>query len=556
MMRMSSVNRLRWMNQGQAVGKRLLVMVALALVVGGFLTVAQNSAPAKSSYPDLYPYSEYAQQRARLLADVDNEARLGPFQPDWKSLEKYQVPQWYEDAKFGIFIHWGVYSVPAFGNEWYPRNMYQQGTPEFKHQVETYGPQTKFGYKDFIPMFTARQFDPTQWANLFRKAGAKYVVQVAEHHDGFPMYESSLTDWCAGKMGPKRDLVAELSKAVRAAGLHYGVSSHRAEHFFFLNGGWQFPSDVQDLRYGGLYAPAQPWIKVKQYGKETDVTVPSKNHMDEWLARSAELVEKYQPDVMYFDWWIEQKEFQPYLKRFAAFYYNDAAKHGVGPVLETKDMAFPEGASVLDIERGQSADIRPLHWQTDTSISYKSWGYIENDTFKSPQSIIWQLVDIVSKNGNLLLNFGPRPDGTIPEEVQHVLLSVGKWLDTNGDAIYGTRPWAIYGEGPTKVVEGSFHDATSGPFTSQDIRFTMKGSSLYAIALAWPKDGQLIVHSLGTEAPAGRNLRVGAVALLGSDSKLEWKQEADGLHVKLPTEAPEEFAFSFRIALATLAGRR
>jgi alpha-L-fucosidase len=544
------------MNQGQDAGKRWLAIVALALVAGGSLTVAENSAPALSSYPDLYPYGEYAQQRAKLLADVDKEARLGPFQADWESLKKYKVPQWYEDAKFGIFIHWGVYSVPAFGNEWYPRNMYQQGTPEFKHQVETYGPQTKFGYKDFIPLFTAGQFNPAEWANLFRKAGAKYVVQVAEHHDGFPMYESSLTDWCAGKMGPKRDLVAELSKAVRAAGLHYGVSSHRAEHWFFLNGGWQFPSDVQDPRYGGLYAPAQPRIEVKQDGKEVDVTVPSKDHMDEWLARSAELVEKYHPDVMYFDWWIEQKEFQPYLKRFAAFYYNDAAERGAGPVLETKDVAFPEGASVFDMERGQSADIRPLHWQTDTSISDKSWGYIENDTFKSPQSIIWQLVDIVSKNGNLLLNFGPRPDGTIPEEVQRVLLSVGKWLDTNGDAIYGTRPWTIYGEGPTKVVEGSFHDTASGPFTSQDIRFTMKGSSLYAIALAWPKGGQLIVHSLGTEALAGRNVRVGGVALVGSNSKLEWKQEADGLHVKLPTEALGEFAFSFRITLATLAGRR
>jgi alpha-L-fucosidase len=554
MMHTSSTGVLRWMNQMQTAGKRLMAIVALVFVVGVVVAIAQNAAPAKSSYPDLYPYSEYAQQRAKFLADVDKEATQGPFQPNWESLKKYKAPQWYEDAKLGIFIHWGVYSVPAFANEWYPRNMYQQGTPEFKHQVETYGPQTKFGYKDFIPLFTAKQFDAAQWANLFRQAGAKYVVQVAEHHDGFPMYESSLTDWCAGKMGPKRDLVAELSKGVREAGLYYGVSSHRAEHWFFFNGGWQYPSDVQDPRFGGLYAPAQPWISVKQDGKERDVTVPSKDHLDEWLARSAELVERYHPDVLYFDWWIEQKEFQPYLERFAAFYYNDAATRGAVPVLETKESAFPEGASVFDIERGQSADIRPLHWQTDTSISDKSWGYIENDTFKSPQSIIWQLVDIVSKNGNLLLNFGPRPDGTIPEQVQHVLLTIGKWLAINGEAIYGTRPWTIYGEGPTQVVGGSFHDTASQPFTSQDVRFTTKGSSVYAIVLAWPKVGQLIVHSLGTGTPTGKNLRVGGVTLLGSDSKLEWKQEADGLHIRLPAQAPGEFAFSFRIALKTPDG--
>jgi len=527
------------------------VFLIFALIAGAFGAFAQSPAPAGKSYPDLYPYGKYAAERTKLLADVDKGVSRGPFRPDWDSLKQYKVPQWFEDAKFGIFIHWGAYSVPGFGNEWYPRNMYQQGTPEFKHQVATYGLQTKFGYKDLIPMFKAEHFDAAQWADLFRRAGARYVVQVAEHHDGFPMYDSALTDWCAAKMGPKRDTVAELSKAVRDAGLHYGVSSHRAEHWFFMNGGWEFPSDVQDPQYGGLYAPAQPWIVVKQDGKDIDETVPSKDHLDEWLARSAEIVEKYHPDLLYFDWWIKQKEFQPYLKRFAAFYYNQAAEHGFTPALETKETAFPEGASVFDVERGQLADIRPLHWQTDTSISDKSWGYVENDTFKSPQSIVWQLVDVVSKNGNLLLNFGPKPDGTIPEEVQHVLISIGKWLDMNGEAIYGTRPWKVFGEGPTKVVGGAFHDTASQPFTPQDIRFTTKGNTLYAIALAWPKDGQLVIHSLGTSAVTGTGFRVGEVALLGSDAKLTWKQDAEGLHIKLPAAPPGDYAFSFRITPAS-----
>jgi len=194
---------------------------------------------------------------AAAVKKIDEVAARGPFKPVWDSLERAQVPEWYLDAKFGIFIHWGVYSVPAFGSEWYPRQMYKKDTAEFKHHVVTYGPQSKFGYKDFIPRFTADKFDAKHWAELFRKAGARYVVPVAEHHDGFPMYACSFTDWSAAKMGPKRDIVGELAAAVRAEGLHFGASTHRAEHWWFFDQGMLFDSDVKNPRNLGLYGPAR-----------------------------------------------------------------------------------------------------------------------------------------------------------------------------------------------------------------------------------------------------------------------------------------------------------
>src|SRR5450755_1066060 len=203
---------------------------------------------------------KFDSERNSILRQVDRESKQGPFQPTWDSLKKYKIPSWYEDAKFGIFIHWGLYSVPAFGSEWYPRNMYLEGTKEFEHHLAAYGPQSKFGYKDFIPDFRADKFDAQAWAELFRKSGAKYIVPVAEHHDGFAMYGSDLSDWTAAKMGPKRDIVGELAKAVRAEGLHFGASSHRVEHNFFLGVGRRIPSDINDPQYAAFYGPAHDWL--------------------------------------------------------------------------------------------------------------------------------------------------------------------------------------------------------------------------------------------------------------------------------------------------------
>ena len=526
---------------------------AVVFVLSAFPNLCAQSATASTASEDPVSIdqkwhkasSKYDSQRVARLKEVDDADREGPFRPDWESLQKYEAPEWYKDAKFGIFIHWGAYSVPAFGNEWYPRNMYREGSDEYKHHIATYGPQAKFGYKDFLPMFKAEKFDPAAWAELFKKAGAKYVVPVAEHHDGFAMYDSGLSDWTVAKMGPHRDTTGELAKAVRAAGLHFGLSSHRVEHNFFLGVGREIPSDVNDPQYAAFYGPAHAWISPWGAPLSNDFTYVSTAWADDWLARGAELVEKYHPDIVYFDWWIGQALIRRNLTRFAAFYYNSSLKYGdhVG-VINYKDYAMQEHSGVLDLERGQLGDIRPLYWQTDTSVSNKSWGYIKDDTFKSPEFVVHQLIDIVSKNGNLLLNIGPRADGTIPDEVQQVLLDVGAWLSINGEAIYGTRPWRTYGEGPTKVAAGSFHDTDTAKYTPADFRFTTKGDDVYAIGLAWPTSGEVVIHSL---AKTVGSEPVRSVALIGGVAKLHFEQRADGLHVQLPAEPPAKYAYVLRL---------
>lgn len=535
-------------------GHILLVSAfSVALSTGAvFAQTLTADAPTANQTPEAIDQTwqsagaKYDAARTAILQNVDRVNSNGPFRPDWESLQAYKVPDWYKDAKFGIFIHWGVYSVPAFGSEWYPRLMYLQGSDEYKHQIATYGTQDKFGYKDFIPSFKAEKFDPAAWAGLFKESGARYVVPVFEHHDGFAMYDCGLSDWTAVKMGPHRDLWGDLAKALRAEGLHLGASSHRVEHNFFLGVGRTIPSDINDPQYAAFYGPAHQWVEnINNTPLSDDFTFVSKAWTDDWLARSAEIVEKYHPDIMYFDWWIGQPSVRHDLTRFASFYYNESLKRGgaVG-VINYKDYAMQEQSAVLDIERGQLSGIRPLYWQTDTSVSNKSWGYIENDTFKSPEFIIHQLIDIVSKNGNLLLNIGPRSDGTILEGVQQVLKEVGAWLKINGEAIYGTRAWDIFGEGPTKVTEGSFHDTDTHPYTAEDFRFTRKGNVLYAIELGWPSNREAVIHSLDT---AVGHAKIASVVLLGSDAKLPFQQREDGLHIQLPEQMAGKYAYSFRI---------
>ncbi len=453
------------------------------------------------------------------------------YQATWESLKKYQVPDWFRDAKFGIFIHWGVYSVPAFGSEWYPRLMYQQGSNEYKHHVEKYGPQSKFGYKDFIPLFKAENFNPVQWVELFKKAGAKYVVPVAEHHDGFSMYKTALSKWNAFEMGPHRDVLGELAAEIKRQGLIFGLSSHRIEHWFFMNGGKKFESDVLNPLYNDLYGPA----------REENET-PSPEYMNDWLLRNTELVNNYQPQLFWFDWWIEQPAMDPYRKSFASFYYNKGLEWNKGVVINYKNISFPDGTAVLDLERGKLAGIRQMSWQTDDAIGNQSWGYAEGNTFKSAQYVITNLIDIVSKNGNLLLNIGPRADGTITEEETQTLLGTGKWLGINGEAIYGTRPWKIFGEGPTESASGSFADQKK-PFTWQDIRFTTKGDVLYAIALGKPL-GNINIKALGTQAANGT---IASVELIGSNEKLNWIQQTDALVIKPVKNYLSENAEVFKI---------
>jgi alpha-L-fucosidase len=480
----------------------------------------------------------YDQKIDASMRRVDAVIAKGPFKADWKSLEAFKAPQWYADAKFGIFIHWGVYSVPGFGSEWYPREMYlpdgKRGV--FKHHTGKYGPQSKFGYKDFIPMFKAEKYNPSAWADLFKKSGARFVMPVAEHHDGFQMYASALSPWNAAEMGPKRDLVGDLAKEVRKQGLHFTASSHRAEHWWFFEGGNKFDSDVKDPKYAGLYGPAQP----KRLPNAKQDNQPDEKFLKDWLARTCELVDKYQPEVVWFDWWIEEPAFAPYLQKFAAYYYNRGAEWKKGVAINFKKQAFPPNTAVYDIERGKSDKLLPFLWQTDTSVGLKSWGYIDGEEFRSPDSLVDDLVDISSKNGLLLLNIGPRPDGTIPEGAQKLLLDIGQWLSVNGEAIYGTRPWKTFGEGPTQVLSGGFTDRKQKNFTGQDIRFTSKGKTIYAIALDWPGQS-MTVKSIDS------SVRVAAVSLLGSTAKLKWQQAPGGLKIELPAQKAGNYAYAFKV---------
>ncbi len=459
----------------------------------------------------------------------------GPFVPTWDSLEKFQVPAWYRDAKFGIFIHWGIYSVPAFANEWYARNMYMKGTKEFEHHVKTFGPHNKFGYKDFLPIFKAEKFDANAWIDLFQQAGAKYVVPVAEHHDGFAMYDTALNRWNATKMGPCRDVVGELAAATRKRGLVFGVSNHRAEHWWFMNGGRDYDSDVNDPAYADFYGPAQPLGET-----------PSKEFKDDWLARLCELVDKYQPQLFYFDTWAERPPLKPYLRHFAAYYYNRAAEWQTGVAINYKNDMFAPHTGVIDVERGQLGDINPDFWQTDTALGNKSWCYIPDEDYKSPEALIDMLADIVSKNGTFLLNLGPKPDGTIPDEDRRILLAIGKWLAVNGEAIYGTRPWKVFGEGPTNVPEGHFTETNRPQFTPADIRFTTRGqNTLYAICLGRPK-GEVLIRSLGSDLKLYPHA-IGGVSLIGSEQPIPFSREPGGLRVRLPDDLPGEYGATLKI---------
>lgn len=494
---------------------------------------------------------ETVEDMRRDLAAIDEVIAGGRFKDDWASLRQYRTPEWFEDAKFGIFIHWGVYSVPAFGSEWYSRNMYVQGSSEFRHHVTTYGPQKEFGYKDFIPMFTAPNFDPQAWADLFARAGARYVVPVAEHHDGFQMYRSRLSHWNAAEMGPKRDVLGELTRAFRERGLINGASSHRVEHWWFMGHGKEFDSDIREpLRRGDFYWPAMPEPDHYDLASKPE---PSREFLEDWLLRCCEIVDEYRPRVVYFDWWILHEAVQPYLKKFAAYYYDRADEWGTGAVICYKNDSFMFGTAVPDVERGVLAECKPFHWQTDTSIALNSWGYTENNDYRSAASILHDLVDIVSKNGNLLLNVGPKPDGTIADEDRAVLLEIGDWLRVNGEAIYGSRPWKRFGEGPTVVREGQFSDGEQKDFTAADVRYTVNGSALYAIAMRSAEDGVYRFVRLkdgDAEHDADFHGLIAGIRVLGHDGPVEWTWDGECLTATVPGLPDTDKPVVFRIDIA------
>lgn len=472
--------------------------------------------------------------REKYLEEIEKVVAQGPYTNTWDSLCEHPTPKWYSKGKFGIFIHWGPYCVPAFGNEWYPRNMYMKGSRENLHHVKTYGTLDKFGYKDFIPMMKAEKFDPNEWADLFQEAGARFVVPVAEHHDGFQMYASDLSRWNAAEMGPKRDILGELKGAVEERGMVIGASTHRAEHFFFFNGGRQIPeSDVNDPDYADLYGPAEGITRSHKSIYDND---PTEEHMTDWLLRTCELVDKYRPSLIFFDWWIQQYKWKPYLKKFAAFYYNRAVEWGIDVAIDAKYDAFVHGSAVKDLERGQLDHITPDLWQNDTSVAKNSWGYTEGNDYKKPRDIILDLIDVVSKNGALLLNIGPKADGTIPEEDANILREIGKWLKVNGEAIYDTTYWKIFGEGPTNSPEGHFTDTYEKNYTVEDLRFTAKGDRIYTFVLKWPEDGMVRINALGRSDMKYLNSSILDIELLGTDLHPGWFIENGCLEISCGKE--------------------
>lgn len=479
-----------------------------------------------------------------------SEEKPKKFEENWESLQGYEIPEWFQDAKFGIFIHWGPYSVPAFGSEWYPRLMYMDSViwnPKgvvtsdkpsgiALHHAEKYGHQGKFGYKDFIPQFTAEKFNPQEWIDVFEDAGAKYIVPVAEHHDGFAMYKSNVTRWNSVNMGPKRDVLKELTDEARKRNLKIGASSHFAFNWNYFT--YKEGFDTMDPEYADLYS--RPHGHYEPADKE---------FLELWWKRTQDIIDNYQPDILWFDFYMDREEFTPYHPKLAAYYYNKGLEWNKEVVLQNKNfdmVTFPEGTNVLDIERGKMSDIRKETWQTDTSIGKNSWCYVSKWESKSANTLIDDLIDIVSKNGCLLLNVGPKADGTIPEDQKAILAQIGQWLKVNGNAIYGSRPWKIFGEGPTKVATGHHTEKNNKDLTSDDFRYTTNKGKLYAISMDWAESGQVTIPAVAKGSKMIEKAPVN-VKLLGSNAKLEWTQTESGLEIQLPSEKPCEHAFAFEI---------
>lgn len=425
------------------------------------------------------------------LQQIDQVIASGKFKDTWESLGGHPTPSWFTDGKFGLFIHWGIYSVPAYYNEWYPKWMYWKGHPVYLHHKKTYGDVTQFGYKDFIPLFTAERFNADEWLDLFRRSGAQYIMPVGEHHDGFKMYDSDLSRWTSVNMGPRRDVLGELRQACDRTGMGFLASHHRAEHYFFLNAGRKIPGcDVNEEQYRDFYGPAVPFTGGRNDEKFLN---PTPEWAEDWLTSACEMIDRYEPLAVYFDWWINAEGYRPYLKKFLAYYYNRAQEWGKEVTVFYKQDGVMQGCATFDIERGQFDAPFPYPWQGDTSTGKNSWGYTENNHFKTPEELVRNLIDVVSKNGSFMLNVGPRADGTICEQDRDILLKIGEWMQVNGEGIYRTQPYRIYAEGVKKRKNGSFKENLR--YGKNEFRFTYRNGAIYAFAMAPSKDGRYALSS-------------------------------------------------------------
>ena len=446
------------------------------------------------------------------------------YEPTHESLAKHMdAPEWFRDAKLGIYFHWGVYSVPAYRSEWYPRMMHgkddKKYDPVYQHHVKTWGDPTEFEYADFVPMFKAEKFDADDWAELFRKAGARFAGPVAEHHDGFSMWASKATPWNSMDMGPKRDITGELEKAIRKQDMRLITTFHHARNNLWQPkaGQWSghysgvkehFPSLLEDEKRAILYGymPRDQFVKM-------------------WKDKLVEVVDNYQPDIIWFDSWLQEIP-QKDRFEFSAYYFNQAQKNDQEVVIVRKQNDMPLEFSVNDHEKSRESQASQRVWMTDDTISTGSWCYTTNLKIKPVKDVIHALIDTVSKNGVVLLNVSPMADGTIPDDQRKVLLELGRWLQKNGEGIYETRPWVTFGQGPTKEPKGGFGDHQKFlklKYSDRDIRYTVSkdGKTLYAIQMGLPETSiTLEAVKLG---------RQGNVSLVGSNQTVSYEINDDGV---------------------------
>jgi len=473
------------------------------------------------------------------------------YKPTWKSLTDREPAQWLLDAKFGIYAHWGLYSVPAHRTEWYAKWMYDKNSSIHEYHVKTYGDPSKFGNKDFIPMFKAEKYDPNEWADLIAASGAKYAGIAVVHHDGFLLWDSKINRWNAGNMGPKRDLYGELVRSLRRKPAMKVIATFHHIRTF----DWHLPNDKQardEARKAGwdLFDPNYADLYWNQYtGKYEDFIA-------EWKAKVKEVIDKYQPDVLWFDGGkFQDADSQHYVLELLSYYLNRAEQWGsqvevLNKLPMNKRFNFPHDFGVLTFENGRDRPAvvdRP--WIDDLPISTDSWCYVQGQTYRPVNEILHGLIDRVSRGGGLLLSLCPKADGTINAEQQQILLTMGKWLRQNGQAIYGTRPWKVHHEGPIDKLQYERRGHSRWRFkncNAEDIRFTCKENTLYAITLGCPNANKLTIKTLAADTRLSSE-GIDGISLLGSNETIRWSQNTEALVIELPKKLPNDIALAFAI---------
>ena len=478
---------------------------------------------------------------------VKSQTAEGPFKPTDESFKQYKYPEWFRDAKFGIWAHWGPQAVPRQG-DWYARQMYEEGSADYKYHVAHYGHPSKFGYKDIIPLWKAERWNPEQLMALYKKVGAKYFVSMATHHDNFFLWNSKIHSWNSVNMGPKKDVVGLWQKAAKKEGLRFGVSEHLGASYtwFQKSRGADKSGPMAGIPYDGTNPAFEELYHPKTSADDTQWLTNNPENQKNWLACITELIDNYQPDLLYSD---SELPFSEVGRTMLAHYYNqDMSKNGGNlQAVYTCKMNPSNGKWVQDVERGALDSISEYPWQTDTSIG--DWYYRTGQKYMTGTQVIQMLIDIVSKNGNLLINVVQTPEGDLEPDVLTILNEIGKWTPANGEGIYGSRPWKVYGEGPStqkNQAKGQFGGVKDvRPYEASDIRFTTKGETLYAFCMSAPK-GDIKITSLGKSSKLN-NKAIASVKILGSNANLAWKQEEGALVITKPTKLPNWQVVTFKI---------